>query len=92
MKKTTIINLIYSVIVSLSLLIGASLVSSCSCSFIQYSDINDYKGSVILGIEADTVVSTIKYDVDVYTKEGKYESLILRKNVGKRYKTGDTIR
>ena len=92
MKKTTIINLIYSVIVSLSLLIGASLISSCDISYIQYSDINDYKGSVILGIEADTIATTIKYDVDVYTKEGKYELLILRKNVGKRYKTGDTIK
>jgi hypothetical protein len=92
MKKTTIINLIYSVIVSLSLLIGASLVSSCSCSFIQYSDINDYKGSVILGMEKDTAVTTIMYNVDVITKEGRYETLILRQRVGERYKTGDTIK
>lgn len=92
MKKKTLIELIYSVIISLSLLIGASLVSSCSCSFIQYSDINDYKGSVILGIDADTIQTTIKYDVDVLTKNGNYESLILRKRVGERYKTGDTIK
>jgi len=92
MKKTTIINLIYSVIVSLSLLIGASLISSCDISYIQYSDINDYKGSVIVAMEADTIATTIKYDVEVITPKGDYKSLILHKWVGEHFKPGDTIR
>jgi hypothetical protein len=47
---------------------------------------------VILGMEKDTAVTTIMYDVDVITKEGRYETLILRQRVGERYKTGDTIK
>ena len=92
MRKKTLINWFVTVLIGVMLLIITLMYTSCNISYIEYTDINDYKGSVILGMEKDTAVTTIMYEVDLYTKEGKYKTITLRQRVAERYKSGDTIK
>lgn len=62
-----------------------------SCTIIVYDDINKYKGSTILNIEADTVNSIISYRLTIKDSLGNYSTILLREEYAKFLKINEKI-
>jgi hypothetical protein len=62
-----------------------------SCSVVVFDNINDYKGSIILKIEQDSVGTIDAYDIYIKDTLGNYDVILVKPEYVKLFNIGDTI-
>jgi hypothetical protein len=77
----------------LSALVLYLLLSSCSsCTFVKFDNVNEYKGSIILKIEQDSIGTINTYRFYIKDTLGNYDDIIIDPNFAQFFLEDDTIK